>query len=116
MAQALFDVETVEALMQACARAGHAASYAEALGALGHGFSRPRMRALCQALDEVDRRAAATGQPELAVLVVRASDGLPGQGWWVGRQEWRGAWEGAEALAHVRRLQAKAFGFWAGRP
>ena len=31
----------------------------------------------------IDREAETRGEPELAVLVVRASDGLPGQGWWV---------------------------------
>ena len=34
-------------------------------------------------LGVVDEEAAARGEPELAVLVVRQSDGLPGQGWWV---------------------------------
>ena len=41
------------------------------------------MRQLCKTLGAVDEEAAARGEPELAVLVVRQSDGLPGQGWWV---------------------------------
>ena len=59
-------------------------TYSELLAQLGHGFSRPKMRALCKTLGAVDEEAEARGEPELAVLVVRQSDGLPGQGWWVG--------------------------------
>ena len=55
------------------------------------------MRAVCKTLDEVDKRAAARGEPELAVLVVRESDGLPGQGWWTGRTDYTGLWTGPEA-------------------
>jgi hypothetical protein len=111
----LFDTDHVEALLQASAAAGQALTYTEALNALGHPFSRPRMRALCAVLDEADRRAAAAGQPELAVLVVRASDGLPGQGWWVGRSDHQGPWEGPHARAHVDKLQRSAFAYWSAR-
>ena len=116
MAHDLSDIDTIEALMQASARAGEPLSYSQALAALGHPFTRPRMRALCRALDDVDARAQARAQPELAVLVVRAADGLPGQGWWIGRADWKGPWHGPEAQAHVRMLQRAAFAFWAGRP
>ena len=44
------------------------------------------MRQLCKVLGIFDEDAAARGEPELAVLVVRQSDGLPGQGWWVERR------------------------------
>src|SRR3546814_3609530 len=57
-------------------------SYSELLGDLGFRFTRPKMRAVCKTLAEVDRLCAAGGQPDLAVLVVRESDRLPGQGWW----------------------------------
>jgi hypothetical protein len=112
----LFNVDEVEALMQGSARAGRALSYSEALLALGMRFSRPKMRALCKVLDAVDQRAAVRGEPELAVLVVRESDKLPGQGWWAWRQasgdKYAGPWEGAEAAAHVAKIQRKAFRFW----
>ena len=49
-------------------------------------FTRPKMRALCKVLSVVDEEAEARGEPELAVLVVRQSDGLPGQGWWIERR------------------------------
>jgi hypothetical protein len=112
----LFDVAEVEALVQAAARASNALSYSEALMALGYRFTRPKMRTLCKVLGAVDDRAAARGEPELAVLVVRESDKLPGQGWWVGRSaagdRYKGSWEGAEAAAHIRKLQNRAFRYW----
>ena len=74
------DPDHVAALLHAAARAGEAVTYAEVLYALGFAFSRPKMRALCVALDDVVAGERGEGRPPLAVLVVRASDGLPGQG------------------------------------
>lgn len=115
MTEGLFDVGEVEALMRGAARSGVALSYSDALGALGFAFSRPKMRALCAVLDRVDERAVAFGEPELAVLVVRASDGLPGQGWWVGRRDWDGLWQGPEAQRFVAEVQGRAFDYWRGK-
>ena len=67
----------------AAARAGRSVTYSELLEQLGYSFSRPKMRQLCAILSAVDQEAEARGEPELAVLVVRQSDGIPGQGWWV---------------------------------
>lgn len=115
----MIDPDHVETLLQASARAGEPMTYAQALNAVGLAFSRPRMRALCKILEAVDAAARGRGEPELAVLVVRASDGLPGQGWWVGgrpRQDgYVGDWEGPEAAAYIRRLQKEAFDYWRAR-
>jgi hypothetical protein len=75
------------------------------------------MRALCKTLGRIDELAAAAGEPELAVLVVRESDGLPGQGWWVGRSAlgYDGSWTGPDAAKLVRRLQRQAFRYWRDR-
>jgi hypothetical protein len=116
---AISDVETVRALLIAAARAGEAISYSGLLADLGHRFTRPKMRAVCKTLDVIDRAARAGGEPELAVLVVRESDNLPGQGWWVGDQAARhgysGEWTGPDAAALVRRLQEAAFAYWKQR-
>lgn len=77
---AMFDVDQIETILQQSAAEGHALSYSELLLMLGYRFTRPKMRALCKVLDEVDRRGALRGEPELAVLVVREGDRLPGQG------------------------------------
>lgn len=107
-----FDLEHIEALLKESARVGQAMSYSEVLNLLGMAFTRPKMRALCNVLDEIDRRAAAAGEPELAVLVVRESDGLPGQGWWIGRTDFAGRAASPEGHAHIARLQERAFDFW----
>jgi hypothetical protein len=111
----LFDVDHVEALLQAAAAQGADFSYSELLLLLGHRFTRPKMRALCAVLDEIDQRAEASGQPELAALVVRESDRLPGQGWWVGRRDYAGPWEGPEARKHLDKVQRVAFAYWSAR-
>lgn len=108
----LFDVDLIERLLQETAANEKAVSYSELLLILGYRFTRPKMRALCKVLDEVDRRAAARGEPELAVLVVREGDGLPGQGWWVGRRDYAGQWTGPEAQAFLFKIQQKTFSFW----
>ena len=136
MAEPLADPEEVRAHLVAAAKAGTALSYSELLERLGYPFSRPKMRALCAVLGEVDHAAAARGEPELAVLVVRASDGLPGQGWWVERarrapgttadvrgtsapaqggardHDYSGPWEGPQAAALIRAVQAETFAYW----
>lgn len=113
------DPALVRGLLIAAARAGESVSYAELLGLLGHRFTRPRMRALCRTLDAIDRDGAARGEPELAVLVVRETDRLPGQGWWAGgRAEalgHAGSWTGPQARALVERLQRQAFDWWRER-
>ena len=111
----LFDVNLVERLLQEAAVNGKAVSYSELLLILGYRFTRPKMRALCKVLDEVDRRGMARGEPELAVLVVREGDGLPGQGWWVGRRDYAGTWTGPEAQAFLSKIQCKTFSFWKRR-
>ena len=113
----LGDPQEVRAHLVSAAAAGHALSYSELLEHLGYGFSRPKMRALCKTLGAVDEEAAARGEPELAVLVVRQSDGLPGQGWWIsggGRTHgYEGPWEGPKATRFIRQLQQKTFDYWA---
>ena len=79
---AISDVPHVRAVLTAAARSRRAISYSELLDALGHRFSRPKMRAVCKTLDAIDEASRDAGEPELAVLVVRGVDGLPGQGWW----------------------------------
>ena len=109
------DTAEVRAHLIGCARAGEPITYSELLNRLGHAFTRPKMRALCKVLTRIDEDGLAAGEPELAVLVVRQSDGLPGQGWWVGCSEshgYSGLWEGPEARRLIDRLQAEVFDYW----
>ena len=111
----LADPAEVRAILIAAAKASEAISYSEVLGMLGFDFSRPKMRQLCKVLGYIDDAGAERGEPELAVLVVRQSDGLPGQGWWVEgarKHGYRGVWEGTGAAKLVKRLQRQAFDYW----
>ena len=116
MTQPLADPDEVRSHLVAAARAGVALSYGELLEHLGYRFTRPKMRALCAMLGQIDREAEARDEPELAVLVVRASDGLPGQGWWVGgggaARGYCGPWEGPEAARFIASVQAETFAYW----
>jgi len=114
----LADPEEVRAILISSASAGEPITYSETLQLLGHHFTRPKMRALCKVLAFVDDDAEERGEPELAVLVVRQSDGLPGQGWWVGgakKHGYTGLWEGPKATRLIRKLQRQAFDYWSSR-
>jgi hypothetical protein len=119
MAEPLADAGEVRAHLVAAAKAGLALSYGELLEHLGYRFTRPKMRALCAMLGDIDRNGEARGEPELAVLVVRQSDRIPGQGWWVaggGRMRgYEGPWEGPQAARFIRAVQRETFAFWQSR-
>ncbi|HEX8444500.1 MAG TPA: ribose-phosphate pyrophosphokinase [Allosphingosinicella sp.] len=116
---ALAEPEEVRQHLIAAARSGAALTYSELLERLGYTFSRPKMRALCAILTAVDEDAEARGEPELAVLVVRQSDGIPGQGWWVAggarSRGYCGPWDGPEADRFIKGVQAESFDFWQSR-
>ena len=111
--------KSARSLLRPRGRGSRSAIRKSVLALLGHHFTRPKMRALCKVLGVVDDEAAERGEPELAVLVVRQSDGLPGQGWWVAggaaNHGYEGLWEGPEAKKLVKRLQGQAFDYWRAR-
>lgn len=111
---ALFPPDELEALLVLRAQAARAISYGEVFQWFGLPFRRFDVGQLCAALEEVDRRQAGLGRPPLAALVVRQSDGLPGQGWWLAQvhDPWDGPFTGPEAMAFVRRHQQRAFDWW----
>jgi hypothetical protein len=114
----LADPAEVRAILISSASVGQPITYSETLQLLGHDFTRPKMRALCKVLAFVDEEAEQQGEPELAVLVVRQSDGLPGQGWWVGgakKHGYTGLWEGPKAKRLIKKLQGQAFDYWSSR-
>ncbi len=107
-------MDELQALLVLKAANGQPISYGEVFAWFGYPFQRFQVGQLCAALSEIDSRQRALGQPELASLVVRRSDGLPGQGWWLALPEgaWTGAFTGPRAAAFVRRCQRQAFDFW----
>ena len=78
-----------------------------------------RVFALCRDLGVVCERNRARGEPELAVLVVRKADRLPGEGFFHGA--WRdgdydGPAHGPQAHDYIARLTEEAFAFWVVPP
>ena len=108
----MMNADSVEQLLIRCAIEQRSITYSEALAAFGMRFTRPKLRELCQILGEVNRMAADRGEPELAVLVVRSSDRLPGDGWWASRNRYRGEWTGVHAERYVSAKQKEAFHYW----
>jgi len=115
----LIDPAEIRSLLIQAARARQVFTYGGLLNLLGHTFTRPLMRKLCKVLDAIDQDGRAVGEPGLAVLVVRLSDGLPGQGWFVARSgvydDLPLAWEGSQARAYTQARQAEAFDYWMSR-
>ena len=114
----LADPNEVRAILVSAAQAGESITYSEVLALLGHHFTRPKMRALCKVLAVIDEEAAEAGEPELAVLVVRQSDRLPGQGWWISGAKthgYKGEWEGPQAGKLIRKIQRQTFDYWSTR-
>jgi hypothetical protein len=112
----MFDPAEIRALLIAAARQRQTFTYGALLAILGHTFTRPLMRQLCKVLDRIDEDGRAAAQPGLAVLVVRQSDGLPGQGWFVSRTgiypDLPLEWEGPEARRYTEARQREAFDYW----
>lgn len=112
----MFDPGEVRDILISAARQRTPLTYSAMLGILGHAFTRPLMRQLCKVLDRIDEDGRACGEPGLAVLVVRQSDGLPGQGWFAARSgvhdDLPHEWEGPLARAYTEARQAEAFAYW----
>lgn len=115
-AKAIFNPAEVRAHLIEAARARQVFTYGALLNILGHTFTRPLMRQLCKVLDRIDEDGRVAGEPGLAVLVVRQSDGLPGQGWFVSRTgvypDLPLEWEGPEARRYTEARQRAAFDYW----
>jgi hypothetical protein len=114
----LVDIDRLEALLVGAARARRSLTYAEVLAHFGIRITPRRVFALCRDLGAVCERNRTRGEPELAVLVVRKSDRLPGEGFF--RTLWReGAYDGPAtgpaAAAFIRRETERAFAHFAGR-
>ena len=114
----LVDIDALEALLIGAARARRSMTYAEVLAHFGMRITPRRVFALCRDLGEVCARNRARGEPEVAVLVVRKADRLPGEGFFHGY--WRaGAYDGPAtgpaAAAFIRAETERVFAFFAAR-
>ena len=112
----LVDVDELEKLLIEAARARRSLTYAEVLAHFGMRITPRRVYALCRDLGAVCERNRARGEPELAVLVVRKSDRLPGEGFF--HSLWRdgtydGPATGTAAATFIRRETERVFAHWA---
>jgi hypothetical protein len=112
----MVDLSRLERLLVAAAREARPVTYGQLLGFFGRKVTRITVGALCRDLGAVCREVEARGGPDLAVLVVRKSDGLPGSGYFTSlrsEQIYTGPETGPEALAFVRNRQAAVFAYYA---
>ena len=111
----IVDVDALETLLLEAARSGRSMTYAEVLAHFGIRITPRRAYALCRDLGDVCARNRARGEPELAVLVVRKADRLPGEGFF--HSYWKeGVYEGPStgplAEAFIRAETARVFAFF----
>jgi hypothetical protein len=114
----MLDLDRLERVLVSAAVERRPVTYGQVLRYFGRKVTRITVGALCSDLGAVCRRVEAVGGPDLAVLVVRKSDGLPGEGYFRSlRSEsgYVGSSTGADARRIVAELQARAFAFYGGR-
>lgn len=107
----MVDLDLLEQRLLAAAAAGQSVTYGELLAFFERRVTPITVRALCRDIGKVDARVMAAGGPELACLVVRASDRLPGAGYFHWHREngrYTGPDEGPPAARYVAEAQAKA--------
>jgi len=105
------DLDRLERVLVEAARDGRPVTYGRLLAYFERRVTRITVGALCRDLARVERRREGQGWPDLACLVVRRSDGLPGEGYFANLRA-EGAYDGPAlgpaASAFVRERQARA--------
>jgi hypothetical protein len=112
----MVDLERLERVLLEAARQRRPVTYGQLLAFFGRRVTPVNVAALCRDLGRIGARIAVRGGPELACLVVRKADGLPGEGWfaWERRERgYRGPSTGPEAAALVRARQEAAYAHFA---
>lgn len=111
----MVDLDLLERVLIRAALEGRTLTYGELLAFFERRVTRITVAALCRDLGRIDERRAGEGWPDLACLVVRKADGLPGEGYFASlRREgaYAGPSTGPAAEAFVAGRQARA-GAWA---
>ena len=111
----MVDLDRFERLLITAARERRPVTYGQVLAFFERRVTPITVSALCRDLGHVCRRVEAAGGPDLACLVVRKSDGMPGDGYFASlRQdgEYDGSSEGPRAVRLLRSRQQAAYA-WA---
>ena len=114
----MIDLDRLELVLIQAAREGRPVTYGQVLAYFGWKVTRITVGALCRDLGRLEERRAGQGWPDLACLVVRKSDGLPGEGYFTSlRSEglYAGPSIGPMAASFVRGRQASATDWATGR-
>lgn len=112
----LAKIDRLEALLIEAAASGRTLTYGEVLAHFGKRTAPRLVYALCRELGEVYRRTEARGEPDLCALVVRKSDGLPGEGFFRSAAEagvYEGPPTGPAARQYLREAQDRVFTYYA---
>ena len=107
----MVDLDLLEARLLKAALAGQAETYGSLLAFFERRVTPVMVAALCKDLGRVCERVEAAGGPDLACLVVRKSDGLPGAGYFTSLREaglYDGPPTGPAAERYVARAQRRA--------
>ena len=110
----MVDLDRLERVLIGAAREGRPVTYGQLLAYFSRRVTRITVGALCRDLAHVERRREGQGWPDLACLVVRRSDGLPGEGYFASLHA-EGAYDGptagpaAEAVVRERQARARAW-------
>ena len=108
----MVDLDRLERILIQSARERRPVTYGQLLAMFERKVTRITVSALCRDLGRVEERRAGEGWPDLACLVVRKSDGLPGEGYFDSlRREhaYAGPSVGEAAAAFIRARQERAF-------
>lgn len=112
----MVDIDALEDLLIAAARERRTLAYSEVLAHFEKRVTPIRVYALCRDLGAVSERNRARQEPELAVLVVRKTDRLPGEGFFHGAWKdgsYEGPATGPEARAYIDLLTERVFSYFA---
>src|SRR5262245_30461957 len=114
----MVDLDRLERVLIQAARERRPVTYGQVLAYFGWKVTQVTVGALCRDLGRLGERRAGQGWPDLACLVVRKSDGLPGEGYFTSLR-FAGLYDGPSvgpaAVSFVRSRQASAAQWAAGR-
>jgi len=114
----MVDLDRLERALLQAALERRSVTYGQLLGLFGRPVAPVLVAALCRDLGIVCRRVESKGGPDLACLVVRRSDGLPGEGYFASLRDdglYAGPATGPEAVTLVRERQLAAFEYAQGQ-
>ena len=115
----MVDLDRLERALIQTARERRAVTYGQLLALFERRVTPILVAALCRDLGKLEERRAGAGWPDLACLVVRRSDGLPGEGYFDSLRRdglYAGPSIGPAAEAFIRTRQERAYAWAADRP